>query len=83
MQKTEKIKYAVKLGLGAVLLLGYWWATITGYTLGDPIDPLMLFWGIVFVFATILGPIGGILIWPFLVREVFVHLKRSKSPKND
>lgn len=81
MGKTEKIKYGIKIALGSLLVLFFWWATITGYTLGNPLDPQMVFWGIVFVFATVLGPVLGVLAWPFLLREVLIRFKRRKSPK--
>lgn len=81
MGKTEKIKYGIKIALGSVLVLFFWWTTITGYSLGDPIDPQMVIWGTIFVFGAILGPVVGVLAWPFLLREVVTHLKRSKTPK--
>lgn len=81
MAKIETIKTAIKIALGIVLVLFFWWATITGYSVGDPIDPLMLFWGIVFVFGAVLGPVVGILIWPFLAREILAHFQKPKQPK--
>jgi MFS family permease len=81
MGKNEKIKQGVKIALGSVLVIFFWWATITGYSIGDPIDPIIVAWGIVFVFGAILGPVLGILAWPFLLREVFVNLRKRKSSK--
>lgn len=81
MAKIETIKPAIKIALGSILVLFFWWASITGYSIGDPLDPLMLFWGIVLVFGAILGPVVGVLIWPFLVKEVFVYFRKSKSHK--
>lgn len=81
MRKIEKIKYGIKVSLGSILVLFFWWATITGYTPGDPLDPQMVIWGIVFVFSAILGPVIGVLAWPFLLREVFICFKSRKSSK--
>lgn len=41
----------------------------------------MVVWGVVFVFGAILGPVIGVLVWPFLLREVFAYYKRSRSSK--
>ena len=79
MGKNEKIKQGVKIALGSVLVIFFWWATITGYSIGDHIDPIMVVWGVIFVFGAILGPVLGILAWPFLLQEVYVRLKRRKS----
>lgn len=79
MGKNEKIKQGVKIALGSVLVIFFWWATITGYSIGDPIDPIMVALGVIFVFGAILGPVLGILAWPFLLREVYVRLRRRKS----
>lgn len=76
MGKTEKIKYGIKISLGLLLVIFFWWAIITGYSIGDKIDPLTAIVGVLFVFGVVLGPVLGILVWPLAIKKFI-------SSKND
>lgn len=77
MNKMNKVKYYAMVSAGSLVVLFYWWTTITDYQLGEPIQPLMLFWGIVFVFGVVGGPVCGLLVWPIIANLVFKKLKHK------
>lgn len=79
MQKIKKVRFSIQLALGTILVLFIWWATITGYTIGDPIDPFMVLWGVVFVFGAIFGPVIGLLVWSILIKEIVLKYKGGKK----
>lgn len=81
MASGNKFVRYLKVSFGSLAVIAIWWITITGYSIGDPVDPTMLFWGLVFVFGAIFGPVIGLLVWPLLLHRLFIRPKKAGHPK--